>query len=88
MPSLLGGACRAGVEGFMDQGNAEYRRRAYMDFVSVVITYIVSIIILSFIGKLLWNEIIVDLFSFAKPARSIWQILGLMIFVSLLLPSY
>ena len=30
-----------------------------------------------------WNNIIVDLFSFAKPARTIWQILGLMIFWTL-----
>ena len=88
MPSLIGGACRAGVEGFLDQGNAEYRRRAYMDLASVVLTYVIAILVLSFVGKLLWNEIIVDLFSFAKPARSIWQILGLMIFVSLLIPSY
>jgi ABC-type multidrug transport system permease subunit len=88
MPSLIGGACRAGVEGFLDQGNAEHRRRAYMDFLSVVVTYVIAITILSFVGKLLWNGVIVDLFSFAKPARSIWQILGLMIFVSLLLPAY
>ena len=88
MPSLIGGASRAAVEGFLDQGNAEHRRRAYMDFVSVVLTYIVAIVVLSFIGKLLWNEVIVDIISFAKPARSIWQILGLMIFVSLLFPAY
>jgi hypothetical protein len=88
MPSLIGGASRAAVEGFLDQGNAEYRRRAYMDFVSVVLTYIVSIVVLSFIGKLLWNEVVVDIISFAKPARSFWQILGLMIFVSLLFPAY
>jgi len=72
----------------MDQGNAEHRRRAYMSFVSVTLTFIFAIVILSFVGKLLWNGVIVDLFSFAKPARSIWQILGLMIFVSLLMPVY
>jgi hypothetical protein len=29
---------------------------------------------------------VVDLFSFAKPARSFWQIIGLMLFVSLVHP--
>jgi len=88
MPSLIGGFARATAEGFMDQGNAEYRRRAYMDFVTVVLSYVFAIVVLSFIGKFLWNGVIVDLFSFAKPMRSIWQILGLMIFISLLLPGY
>ena len=88
MPSLIGGFAKAAAEGFMDQGNAEHRRRAYMEFVSIILTYILAIVILSFVGKLLWNGVVVDLFSFAKPARSIWQILGLMIFVSLLMPAY
>jgi hypothetical protein len=30
--------------------------------------------------------VIVELFSIAKPARSFWQILGLMIFISLVNP--
>ena len=88
MPSIIGGAVGAAVEGFMDQGNAEHRRRAYMGFVSVILSYIVSIVVLSFVGKLLWNGVVVDLFTFAKPARSIWQILGLMIFISLIFPSF
>jgi ABC-type multidrug transport system fused ATPase/permease subunit len=88
MPSLLGGFAKATAEGFIDQGNAEYRRRAYMDLISVVLAHVFAVVIMSFVGKLLWNGVIVDLFSFAKPARSIWQIVGLMVFVSLLMPGY
>ena len=32
------------------------------------------------------SNVVVDLFEFAKPARSFWQILGLMVFVSLIRP--
>jgi hypothetical protein len=43
-------------------------------------------VILAFIGKYIWNNVIVDLFSFAKPAKSFWQIIGLMIFMALVRP--
>ena len=86
MPSLVGGAARAAVEGFLDTGNAEKRRAAYSDFVAVRLTYILALVILSFIGKLLWNSVIVDLMTCVRPAKSTWHILGLLVFVSLLLP--
>ncbi len=82
---MLGSVCKAAVEGFMDLGNAERRRETYVDFVSALLAFILAIIILSFVGKLLWNGVVTDLFTFAKPARSIWQILGLMVFTSLML---
>ena len=86
MPSIVGGAARAAVEGFLDTGNAEKRRDAYADFVAVVLTYIVALVILAFVGKLLWNGVIVDLFTCVRPAKSVWHILGLLVFVSLILP--
>ena len=85
MPNVLNSAVKAGVEGFLDTGNAEYRRRAYVDFTTMILVFVLTIVILAFAGKYLWNNVIVDLFSFAKPARSVWQILGLMVFVSLVL---
>jgi len=86
MSGVLGAVAKAGVEGFLDVGNAEKRRATYVDFLAVLLAYLLAIIILAFIGKFLWNGVIVDLISVAKPARSIWQILGLMIFVALVRP--
>ena len=57
---------------------------------SVFITLIIVILLLSFIGLYLWNEVVAGsgkgtgLFTFAKPADSIWQILGLYVIMSLL----
>ncbi len=86
MSGILGSTCRAAVEGFLAVGNVDQRRAAYVDFLSVIISFLLAPVILGFVGKLLWNGVVVDLFSFAKPARSVWQILGLMIFVSLVRP--
>ncbi len=82
---MLGATCKAAVEGFLDVGNADKRRETYANFVAALLAFLIAVVIMSFVGKLLWNNVIVDLFSFARPARSIWQVLGLMLFVSLLL---
>jgi hypothetical protein len=61
-------------------------RTAYINLVASVLAFLLAIVILSFAGKYLWNNVIIELFTFAKPARSIWHILGLLIFVTLLNP--
>ena len=86
MSGVLAASCKAAVEGFLDTGNVEQRRRAYVEFATVVLAFIVALVILGFIGKYLWNGVVCDLISFAKPAKSLWQIVGLMIFVSLIRP--
>lgn len=83
--TLVSRATNAAVEGFLN-GNVDQKRQAYVDFVSVVLAYIVAVILIALIGKYLWNGIVVDLVSIAKPAKSFWQILGLMIFISIMLP--
>ena len=84
---LLAGGVKAMVEGFVSNSDSKEKRNAYVDFVSFLIAFLIAIIILGFVGKLLWNDVVVDLFSFAKPARSVWQIIGLMIFLSLVVPK-
>lgn len=84
MTGLLASTTKAAVEGFLGTGNAEYRRAAYVDFTSMVIAFVIAIVILGFVGKFLWNGVVVDMLSFAKPVKSVWQILGLMVFVSLI----
>lgn len=83
---ILGAAAKATVEGFVGTQSSDKRRDAYVDFVAMVVAFFVALVILGFVGKLLWNNVVVDLFAFAKPARSFWQIVGLLLFVSLILP--
>lgn len=86
MPSVVNSAVKAGIEGFVGAPSSEHRRDAYVDFAAMFMAFIISVIILSFVGKYLWNNVVVDLISVAKPARNVWQILGLMVFVSLVHP--
>ena len=83
---LVNVATKAGVEAFVGTENSQSRRDAYVNFIAFLLAFIICLIILGFIGKYLWNEVIVDLFSFAKPARSFWQIIGLMLFTSIIMP--
>lgn len=86
--ALLNSACKAAVEGFTSKDAADptKTRQVYADFLSVLLALIVSLVILAFVGKLLWNNVVVDLITVARPVRSFWQILGLMVFVSLINP--
>ena len=84
---LLGSACKAAVEGFSSTSDDPAKRKAvYTEVLAALFAFLLALVILGFVGKLLWNNVIIELFSFAKPARSFWQILGLMIFVSLVNP--
>ena len=67
---LLNATTKAAIEGFLDVGNADKRRETYTLFVAEVLATILALIILAFIGQYLWNNAIIDLFSFAKPAHT------------------
>lgn len=84
---LLGTAAKAAVEGFTNTSqDPTKKKQIYTDVLAVLLAFLLALVILGFVGKLLWNSVIVELFTVVKPARSFWQILGLMIFVSLLFP--
>jgi uncharacterized membrane protein len=83
---LITRTCEGFVSGMMTTQSSDKRQDSYATFLSAVLAYILAIVILSFVGKLLWNGVVTELISVAKPARSIWHILGLMIFTSLLFP--
>lgn len=85
--SLVGSACRAAIEGFTSTSSDPVKKRdIYVELLAVLLAFVISLVILGFVGQLLWNNVVMDLFTFAKPARSVWQIIGLMIFVSLIRP--
>ena len=55
-------------------------------FVSFLTVFLIFILIL-FFGKFLWNNVLTDLIPAVKPVKSVWQILGLAILISLLSPG-
>jgi hypothetical protein len=84
MPGIVNAAAKATVEGFVGMTSSERRRDAYVDFLAAFIGFVLALALLGFVGKYLWNYVVVDLVSFAKPAKSFWQIIGLMLFMSLI----
>ena len=83
----LSSVCKAAIEGFTGSSDSKEKRNAYVEFLSFFLSFLLAMIILGFAGKLLWNEVVVELFTVAKPAKSVWHIIGLMIFVALIAPK-
>ena len=78
---------KAAIEGFSGNTDSKERRNAYVEFVSFLLAFLIAMILLGFVGKLLWNSVVVELVSVAKPARSVWHIIGLMLFLALIVPK-
>jgi hypothetical protein len=75
----------ARTETFESQTGVGYAP-ARMALVSVLTAAVIFVIIL-FVGKFLWNSVLHELVPAIKPAKSVWQILGLAILISLLHPG-
>jgi len=57
---------------------------------SALVSFLVMIIlftIILFVGKYLWNSVLSELIPAIKPAKSVFQILGLSILIALLFPG-
>jgi len=83
---MLKNLCRAGIEGMTDMsGSQAGRREIYKEVVAQLLALVIAVLIVAFVGKWLWNNSVAELFTFARPVRSVWQIIALMLFLSLIL---
>ncbi len=57
-------------------------RAALVSFMTMIIMFVLVLLV----GKWLWNTVLVSLVTFVKPAKSVWQILGLAVLLALLCP--
>jgi ABC-type antimicrobial peptide transport system permease subunit len=80
---MLKDLCRAGIEGMTDMSGSN-RRQMYVDVISSIISLMIAILIVAFVGKWLWNNSVAELFTFTRPVRSVWQIIALMLLISLM----
>jgi hypothetical protein len=51
------------------------------------LTLTAILVVLLFVGKYLWNNVLQELVPGVKPAKSVWQILGLAVLLMLLNPG-
>jgi hypothetical protein len=92
---MLGGAIASGVnaavdsmnfsrtETFQNGGAPSAGRMALVSFLTLAIVF--GLILLA--GKWLWNTVLVALIPAIKPAKSVWQILGLAVLIGLMHPG-
>jgi hypothetical protein len=83
--SLVNATMRAIVDGFTNPGASEVHRHPpiYAEALAALLGFLLTLAIISLVGLWLWNYSVVPLFEFARPAKSIFQILGLMVFIAL-----
>jgi hypothetical protein len=92
---MLGGAIAEGLNAALDPflQTETFESKTgigYSPQRSALITFLTVLIVLSiilFAGKWLWNNVLHELVPAVKPAKSIWQILGLALLISLLSPG-
>lgn len=63
----------------------EQKLGARLALVSFLTLVLVLLLLLVF-GQFLWNNVLVELVPAVKPAKSVWQIMGLAILIGLLSP--
>jgi ABC-type antimicrobial peptide transport system permease subunit len=80
---MLRDLCRAGLDSTTDLSGSASRRESYKDIIATILSLILAILIVSFVGKYLWNSTVAELFTIVRPVRSVWQIIGFMILLSL-----
>jgi hypothetical protein len=76
----LRGLVSSGVEAF-----SSGREDKMQEFWAVLLAVVISILIIGFLGKFLWNGYAVKLVTVFKPADSAMQIIALYILILLLL---
>jgi hypothetical protein len=91
---MLGGAIANGLnavisrtetfQGFGDADTAMSSRAAFVAFMTMIVLFALILIV----GKWLWNTVLVALVPAVKPAKSVWQILGLAVLIALMYPGY
>jgi hypothetical protein len=88
MAAIVNSLMRVAVEGYTNPGGLEAYKptSVYTDALASLLAFIISIAIVLFLGLWLWNFSVVPLFEFARPAKSVFQILGLMVFLAIIKP--
>ena len=79
---MLRDLCRAGMDCVSNEPGPE-KRAGYKELVVSILAFIIAMFIIAFIGRFLWNNSMVQLFTCVRPVQSVWQIIALLILVSL-----
>ena len=77
--------CRTAVDSFVgtqENFNGEPRITP-----GVMVAVVIWILLILFIAKFLWNEVLCSALTICKPIKTIWYVLGLIVLLEILKPS-
>jgi hypothetical protein len=80
-------AVLSNTEAFQGYGQADKSMTSRVALVSMA-TLLIMFALILLLGKWLWNTVLVALVPAVKPAKSVWQILGLAVLIGLMYPGY
>jgi hypothetical protein len=80
-------AVLSNTEAFQGYGQADKSMTSRVALVSMA-TLLIMFALILLLGKWLWNAVLVALVPAVKPAKSVWQILGLAVLIGLMYPGY
>ncbi len=80
-------AVLSNTEAFQGYGQADKSMTSRVALVSMA-TLLIMFALILLLGKWLWNTVLVALLPAVKPAKSVWQILGLAVLIGLMYPGY
>ena len=64
--------------------NSQFPEITNKNAFAVILSFIIVELLVLVLGKYIWNNVVVDMVTFARPIRNIWQLLGLSILIKLI----
>lgn len=79
-------AVQSTIETFLSK-RENFSSEDKLKVVAAVVTLILWIVVLLLLSKWLWNEVLCKLVTFTKPVSSVFQIIGLVVLLQIIVPT-
>jgi hypothetical protein len=56
-------------------------------YIALLVTVLLWLLLILLVAKYLWNEVLCHMVTFAKPTKSVFHLLGLVVLLNILAPT-
>jgi hypothetical protein len=82
---MLFTCAREGFENVLNRGREGFGGEK--NYLALLLAVLLWLALLLIAAQFLWNKVLVSLFTFVKPVTNVFQLLGLVILMEILLPK-
>ena len=75
------------VEKIVSPNRENFGSEETVKYIALLVTVLLWLVILLLVAKYLWNEVLCEMVTFTKEVKSVFQILGLVILLNILVPT-